>query len=120
MDNASVPFRPGSIVSLVSAGRPASIDDCILIAREPRPSAVWLAEQHDQRCRDHADSQWWSAMPLTGGLLLVPEPLLRLSRVATREDILTAVDHANHATRRRIASLFPDIVAAIAASDPKA
>jgi hypothetical protein len=83
----------------------------ILVGKEPQPPAKRLAEQHDARWRAHAAAEWWAVMPLNGGLLLVPEPLLRPLRAATRDDVMFAVDHANDHGRCTIADLFSDIVA---------
>jgi hypothetical protein len=49
-------------------------------------------------------------MPLTGGLVIVPEEALEPLRPATYEDFLTAVDHANVPGRRSRADLFPEFV----------
>ena len=49
-------------------------------------------------------------MPLDGGLVLVPEPLLEVIRPASYEDFLVAADHANVAGRKYLATLFPEYV----------
>lgn len=105
---------PGQIVEVVLAPVPGIVRkgaEGILVRMETKPADKWLAEQLDPRWREHAAEQWWAVMPLGGGSMLVPEPLLRPIRAATRDDVMMAVDHANDHGRRTIADLFPKIVA---------
>ncbi|MEM7349538.1 MAG: hypothetical protein AAF657_01945 [Acidobacteriota bacterium] len=82
----------------------------IVRQKEPRPPAEWLAQlaHAEQVAALPIDVQWWGILPLTGGYVLCPEPLLTPQRKATYEDFLTAVDHGNSAARRSLAKLFPE------------
>jgi hypothetical protein len=117
MDHPEQPtLLPGDVVAIArdfiqGVSRQPEPELGILVRRAPRPSAAWLAEQVDSRMRFHSQNQWWSVMPLGGGLILVPEPLLVSLGRATREQVMQAVDHGNVAARRTIAELFPEIVA---------
>lgn len=109
-------LAPGQIVEVVPepiAGVVRKGTEGILVRKESKPTSQWLAAQQDPRSREHAHEQWWAVMPLGGGLLLVPEPVLRSLRVATRGDVLKAADHGNDDARRMIAGLFPGITADI-------
>jgi hypothetical protein len=90
----------------------------IVRQKEGRPSAKWLAEldHADEVAALPADVPWWGILPLTGGYILCPQPLLTAVRQATYDDFLVAVDHANEAARRSLAELFPEFVARAAAA----
>lgn len=116
MDSAELALLPGQVVEVIpsAVGRVVRRgEEAITVDVAPRPAASWLREQQDPRWREHADARWWNVLPLTGGAILVPEPLLRLIRAATRDDVMNAVNHGNEHARRTIAQLFPDIVADI-------
>ena len=84
----------------------------IVCARKDRPPADWIEEQlnaEDIRRLDQ-DMTWWGVMPLDGGLVLVPEPMLEVIRPAAYEDFLVAADHANIEGRKYLATLFPQYV----------
>jgi hypothetical protein len=49
-------------------------------------------------------------MPLDGGLVVVPEPMLEVIRGASYEDFCAAADHANVDGRKYLATLFPHYV----------
>ena len=103
-------MTPGVIVEVVPPDLPGierTGEEGILVGREARPDDSWLRQQFDRRWRDHADADWWAVMPLRGGLILVPEPLLRFLRSGSKDDVMMAVDHANDHGRRTIASLYP-------------
>lgn len=83
----------------------------IVISRYPRqPSRKWLEEQFDERIRDPGHRVWWNVMPLDGGLVIVPEGLLRLVRPATFDDALRAVAGGNEAAVKTLIGLFPELV----------
>jgi hypothetical protein len=84
----------------------------IVRQRETRPTAKWLSElEHaDQVAALPAGVVWWGVLPLDGGYVLCPEPLLVPLRVATYEDFLAAVDCGNERARRSLAELFPEYV----------
>ena len=75
------------------------------------PSKAWLREQVNPISEVDASAQWWTVQPLDGGLILSPEPLLAPLRPATYDDFLLAVEGANVAGRKSLATLFPDYVA---------
>jgi hypothetical protein len=53
--------------------------DGIIVAAAPTPpEARWLAEQRDPQLREHVEALWWTLLPLSGGAVMVPQPLLRL------------------------------------------
>lgn len=107
-------ITPGVVATIIPPpGRPGSAtgEAVIVIRRDRKPSPSWVAEQLDERMRQYEEADWWSVMPLSGGLLLVPETLLRHLRPASYEDIMKAVDHANNDGRRTLATLFPDVIA---------
>jgi hypothetical protein len=84
----------------------------IVCTRKDRPSEDWIDEQLDAvdiRKLDQ-DVPWWGVMPLDGGLVLAPEPMLEVIRPAAYEDFLVAADHANIAGRKYLATLFPHYV----------
>jgi hypothetical protein len=84
----------------------------IVCARKDRPSGDWIDEQlnaDDIRKLD-ANAQWWGVMPMDGGLVLVPEPMLEVIRPASYEDFLAAADNANIEGRKYLATLFPEYV----------
>jgi hypothetical protein len=85
--------------------------ECIVIRKEEQPEATWLGEQADERLLAFKDEQWWALMPLKGGVLLMPEPLIDPVRKATYDDVMEAVEHANESGRRTLARLFPTFVA---------
>lgn len=82
----------------------------IVAEKRPQPSAAWLAEQRHPVSEAHVGAQWWAVMPLTGGLILSPEPLLQPLRRASYEDFTEAVEGANEHGRRSLATLFPEYV----------
>jgi hypothetical protein len=90
-----------------SRGRPG-----IVCTRKDRPSEDWIDEQLDAEDirRLDQDVPWWGVIPLDGGLVLVPEPMLEVIRPAAYEDFLVAADHANIAGRKYLATLFPHYV----------
>lgn len=109
-------LSPGDLAEILRepvpgrAVRPAGILG-ILVRVEPKPAATWLREQLDARWREHAAATWWSLLPLDGGRMLVPEPLLVSRGRAPRDLFLLAVDHANPSARLTLAGLFPEHVA---------
>jgi len=90
----------------------------IVRQREPRPAAKWLSElEHvEQVAALPVDVAWWGVLPLDGGYVLCPEPLLLPLREATYEDFLAAVDCGNESARRSLADLFPQYVERVKAS----
>ena len=48
---------------------------------------------------------------MSGGSVIVPEPLARRVRAATTEDAMRAIEHANAAAIRTLATLFPELTA---------
>jgi hypothetical protein len=83
----------------------------IVIEQVKRPAAGWLADQDDTRIRAlPADTSWWSVLPIIGGCVIVPEPLVQFVRQATIEDAMRAVEYANEPALRTIGSLFPEAV----------
>jgi len=87
----SISMKPGLLVR-DDLGR-----EGIVSSREERPSEAWVNEQHDAEEIRKLDASvpWWGVMPLGGGLVIVPEPMLQVIRPTTYEDFLIAVDHAN-------------------------
>jgi hypothetical protein len=83
----------------------------IVVERAKRPTASWLADQDDVRLRAlAADTVWWTVLPISGGAVIVPEPLAQFIREATIEDAMRAAEYANEHALRTIAQLFPDAV----------
>lgn len=84
---------------------------------EPRPSAKWLRElvHADEVAALPVDVRWWGVLPLDGGYVLSPEPMLRPIRETSYEDFFAAVEGGNEAARRSLAELFPDYVRRAAA-----
>jgi hypothetical protein len=84
----------------------------IVCSRKERPPEGWINEQlHADDIRKLAPSvSWWGVMPLDGGLVLIPEPMMEVLRRASYEDFLAAVEHANVAGRQYLATLFPEYV----------
>jgi hypothetical protein len=92
----------------------------IVVGEEPRPSREWIAEQVDQQPASlPLETRWWAVLPLGGGMVLAPEPLLHPIRAATYDDFMTAIDHGNAKARLTLAKLFPDYVRRVVARDPK-
>ena len=103
MESASAAIALGQLV------RDAHGREGIVCPRKQRPPEDWIEEQlnaNDIR-RLGQDVAWWGVMPLDGGLVLVPEPMLEVIRPATYEDFLVAADHANIEGRKYLATLFP-------------
>lgn len=65
--------------------------ECLVFAREMRPSTEWLAEQDDSRIRE-VEGPWWKAMPLSGGSVIVPNELGAVVRRANVDDLLKLVE----------------------------
>jgi hypothetical protein len=83
----------------------------IVTSRHPRqPGRKWLDDQSDDRMRDPAHRIWWNVMPLDGGLVVVPEGLMRIVREATLADALQAVAGGNEAAVKTLLDLFPELV----------
>jgi len=103
---SAIPVRLGLLV------RDALGRQGIVCSRKDRPPEDWINEQlnaDDLRKLD-AKAQWWGVMPMDGGLVLVPEPMLDVIRPASYEDFLAAADNANVAGRKYLAMLFPEYV----------
>jgi hypothetical protein len=98
----SEPIRPGLLV------RDRYDRLGIVRDRAKRPSESWLRDQERPISDEHASGAWWTVLPLTGGAVLSPEPLLTPLRQATYEDFLQAVESANQAGVKSLAALFPD------------
>ncbi len=103
---SSTPVRLGLLV------RDALGRQGIVCSRRERPSEDWISEQlnADDIRKLAPDVPWWGVMPLDGGLVLVPEPMLVVIRPASYEDFLAAADNANIAGRKYLATLFPQYV----------
>jgi hypothetical protein len=84
----------------------------IVCSRKERPSEDWINEQlhADDILKLDANVPWWGVMPLDGGLVLIPEPMMEVIRRASYEDFLMAAEHANVAGRKYLATLFPEYV----------
>ena len=83
----------------------------IVTSRKPRqPGRGWLADQLDERMRDPSHRIWWNVMPLEGGLVVVPEGLIRIVREATLPDAIQAVAGGNEAAVKVLIDLFPELV----------
>jgi hypothetical protein len=83
----------------------------IVVARQKRPAAGWLADQTDSRVRAlPADTIWWSVLVIRGGSVIVAEPLAGFVREATVEDVMRAVEYANDHALRTLAFLFPEAI----------
>ena len=84
----------------------------IVFERKERPAESWIRDQEnvDDIRRLPGSVSWWSVLPLTGGLVLIPEPMLEVLRPATYEDFLAAADGANVAGRKYLALIFPEYV----------
>ena len=78
--------------------------------RTKRPSQAWLRAQLHPITEGAAAAAWWKVLPLEGGLILSPEPLLTPIRRTTYEDFIAAVEGANIEGRKRLAALFPEYV----------
>src|SRR5687768_13903375 len=98
------PVRPRDLV-IDNRDRPG-----IVTSRPPRqPGRKWLGDQFDARMRDPAHRIWWNVMPLDGGLVVVPEGLMRVVREATLADALQAVAGGNEAAVKTWIGLFPEL-----------
>lgn len=84
----------------------------IVLTKEADPPPDWLKDQVNiQEIRALGPNiQWWGVMPLDGGYLLLPGPLLTWLRDASFEDFLRAVDHAGPEGRLSLAKVFPHYV----------
>ena len=81
----------------------------IVIRLADKPDPGWIRMQRDTRVRDLGDCAWWKVIPLDGGSILVPEPLVRFQREATPEDVRAALSEANAAGAETILNLFPEL-----------
>jgi hypothetical protein len=85
--------------------------EAIVVERIPKPTSSWLADQTDSRMREVPfDTTWWKVLGIRGGAGAVAEPLAKFVREATIEDAMRAIEYANEAAMRTIASLFPEAV----------
>jgi len=84
----------------------------IVLSKEPDPPRDWLEDQAnlEEIKRLGPNVEWWGLMPLDGGYLLIPGPMLTWLREATFEDFLLAVDHAGIEGRFNLAKVFPHYV----------
>ena len=84
----------------------------IVFERRERPAEGWIKDQENVEAIRHLprNTTWWSVLPLTGGLVIIPEPMLEVLRPAAYEDFLAAVDGANIAGRKYLALIFPEYV----------
>jgi len=83
----------------------------IVCAKRPEPPADWINDQRNSEdIKRLGRTDWWAVMPLEGGYVLVPGPLLSYLRDATYDDFLEAADTANSAGRETLLKLFPDYV----------
>ncbi|WP_337177176.1 hypothetical protein [Paludisphaera sp.] len=99
------PVRPRDLV-IDNHDRPG-----IVVSRHPRqPGRKWLEEQFDARMRDPGHRIWWKVLPLDGGMVIVPEGLMKHVREATLADALQAVAGANEAAVKTLIGLFPALV----------
>lgn len=73
----------------------------IVVERTRKPSRKWIMEQIDTSVRGVGECAWWKVMPLSGGLVIVPEPEAKYQREATTDDALEAVAGGNAAALRR-------------------
>lgn len=81
----------------------------IVLWRDKTPRKKWLSIQEDERVKTIRTKQWWLVMPLmSGGSVIVPEPLVSFIRRATTEDAagVVALNEASYVTLVR---LFPDL-----------
>jgi hypothetical protein len=96
-------FRPRDLI----------IDNCereaIVLSEADAPPVRWLEKQKDERVRECAKSRWWDVIPLSGGEATAPEPLCKLLRVATVDDLRAAVACAMPAGVTTLLELFPEI-----------
>ena len=109
-------LTPGVVVEVIPAEVPGLRrrgKEGILVGRHAEPPEDWLRSQQDSRWREYRDACWWKVLPLEGGSLLVPEPVLRPVRRPSYNDVMTAVTYANEHGRRTIAGLYPDLVAGL-------
>ncbi len=106
MEMPDTVVRPGLVV------RDDHDREGIVRQRERRPSGKWLADlvHAEEVARLPSDVPWWGVLPLEGGYVLCPEPLLVPLRAATYEDFMTAVEYGNESARRSLAELFPEYV----------
>lgn len=81
----------------------------IVVERVRKPSMKWIRDQADARVREVGATTWWHVLPMSGGSVIVPESLARRVRTATTEDVMRAIEHANFAAIRTLASLFPEL-----------
>lgn len=80
----------------------------IAIEQVPSPDAEWLEQQEDRRMVELRGSIWWKVIPLTGGLVTVPESLSHLLRPAGPADRSKALTNANEFGVRLLKMVFPD------------
>jgi hypothetical protein len=102
----AVPIRTGLLV------RDNYAREGVVCESRRRPPESWIKDQRNvEDIRKLApDVSWWSVMPLTGGLVVVPEPMLEVLRPASYEDFLKAADNANVEGRKYLATIFPEYV----------
>lgn len=82
-------------------------DLCVVAGRTDRPSPRWLAAQSFEPIRTMSGAPWWSAWPLRGGSLALPEPLLfsvgRPSDDQLREFVAhSTAERVEHLARTRV------------------
>jgi hypothetical protein len=95
--------------------------ECLVVAKERRPDARWIAQQEDVRMRQAAGA-WWKAIPLDGGAVIVADELGTFLRRATVDDVVRVlqVQQTDHAATVTLVDLFDRLrSAAKAASGAK-
>lgn len=102
----AIPVRTGLLVM------DAFNREGLVCEQRERPPEDWIRDQRNVEDirRLPPDVRWWAVMPLTGGLVIAPEPMLTVIRPATYEDFLLAADNANIAGRKSLALIFPEYV----------
>jgi len=93
-------LRPGDLATDNLARQGIVVEVC------PCPDQAWLRMQRDRRVAAHRSARWWKLLPLSGGAVLVPEPLLEGRGRPTSLQHAVAARNANEHARRTLERLL--------------
>lgn len=79
----------------------------IVMEQAETPAPGWIKIQKDIRIHElPSDTVWWHIIPLDGGGIEAPEPLIQFVRRANYEDICKAYKNSNYSGRLGIEELL--------------
>jgi hypothetical protein len=70
------------------------------------PAADWLALQHDRRVVRHRRARWWQLLPMSGGSVMAPSPMLRRLGRPSPLQVAIAAHNATAFGRKTLCGLF--------------